>query len=46
MKYTRPLVYTMSDDELAELIVADACSSYSCNTNCNCGGNHCPMNSG
>ncbi len=46
MRYTKPLVYTMSDEELSSMIAADACSAYSCGQNCCCGGNHCPGNSG
>lgn len=46
MKYNKPVVYMLSDEELANMIAADACSVYSCGTNCNCGGNHCPQNSG
>lgn len=46
MKYTKPLLYTMSDDELAEFIVAGACSTYGCYINCNCGGSHNPPKKG
>lgn len=47
MNYTKPLVYTIIDEELSCMIAADACSyNYGCGTNCNCGGNHCPQNSG
>jgi hypothetical protein len=37
MKYTKPAVYTISDDELAGLISTRACSVYN-NNNCSCGG--------
>ena len=42
MKYVKPQIKTFTNDELSEIIMANACSST--NIVCSCGGNHCPGN--
>lgn len=42
MKYVKPEVKTFTNDELSEVIMANACTTYQ--NNCSCGGNHCPCN--